>query len=206
MVNEHSAEVLEPGRFEFLLGAVVGPVGGTLPSFDAHLGIMPRVQVGTRYDILSFALDTRIELLSAEENGVDVCLEGGVGTGFLPSPFYYGGVCVSKKYHGVTPYVHVRYMEPKIDLDEGEDVSFVGQLYVYAAEGFNRALQIFVGAEIELQRGVYLVPEAVWIPTMTDQDDRPYLAYNVGLRFRFGAGEPVPPAHFQEVAPVAPLE
>lgn len=160
--------------------------------------------MGIRWDILSLALEARIQLLKVSEAGVDVTIEGGAGTGFLPAPFYYGGLCVSRRFDLVTPCFHIRYMEPRIDLEEGEDLSFAGELYLYAADGLNTALQLFLGAEIELSRTFLVVPEVVCIPTMTDDDGQPYFAYNVGFRFRFG--RPEPPLPGDEVAPVAPSE
>ena len=204
MVNEHSAEVLQPGSFEFLAGAILDGRGNGLPAVDAHVGLLPRMQVGVRWDILSLAVDTRLQLLEARDYGVDVCLEGGVGTGLLPSPFWYVGVGVSKRFELVAPYFHVRYMETAIDLGSGGG-GFLENLYAYTANGLNTALQLFVGAEVEVTKGVLFVPEVVIIPTLMD-DKKPYVAYNVGLRFRLGAGRPPPPAHADEIAPVSPSE
>ena len=208
MVNQHSAQVLRPGSVEFHLGAMMSPEGGGLPAFDAHLGVMPRIQVGARYDILSTSIEARLQLLEAEFHEVDLSLEAGVGTGFMPSPFYYGGVCVSRTFGHVTPYAHIRYMEPKIDYGESEEgeASFAEALYTYLQGEFNRALQVFVGAELELSGNVILVGELVWIPTLENADGDPYIGYNLGLRFRFGGVGPAAPspAPGREVAPVAP--
>lgn len=209
MANLRSAEVLKPGGMEANIAGVVGPGGDVLPAMDAYVGILPRLQVGLRYDVLSLAADARVQLLDAETHGVDLSLEAGTGTGFLlPAPFYYFGVCVSKRLDYIVPYVHVRYMRPEIEMGD-EEGAFAEELYAYLAEGFNTAWQIFVGAELAVgggSSGLVLVGELVWIPTLRNADDEPYVGYNVGVRLRFGGIDLAPAPPRQEVAPVAPYE
>ena len=90
-----------------------------------------------------------------------------------------------------------------------EEGTFAEELYAYLAEGFNTAWQIFVGAELSVgegDSGLVLVGEVVWIPTLRNVDDEPYIGYNVGVRLRFGGIDFAPGPPPQEVAPVAPYE
>ena len=168
------------GRLQFGLGAITLD-GDALPVMDLRFGLAPRWDIGTRYDGLSMAVDTRLQLLTEEVNKVNSVLELGVGTAFI-SAFEYIGLGFGKEFGHVCPYVHVRYLHSNVDLAEMDDESnnLVEELYIHLTTELVDVVQVFVGVEIKLGEKVSLVPEVLWVPDLDN-----LVMANVALNFRF---------------------
>ena len=170
----------EPGHLEVDAGVLVAQ-GGALPIVSARFGVAPRFDIGTRYDTLGWAFDTRLQYLTQSEHRVDSSLEVGVGTALI-SFFWYAGTGVAHDFGKATPYFHFRYMRTLVDRGEmsGESNNVVQELYVTFSEEAMNITQIFAGVELEINEHWYFVPEVVWVPQLDN-----WVQFNGVMKFRF---------------------
>ena len=178
--NTMSEKATEAGHLQVDAGALVTS-GGALPILNARYGLAPRFDIGTRYDTMGWAFDTRLQYLTQEEHGVDSSLELGVGTAFI-SVFFYAGTGVAKDFGKTTPYFHVRFLHADVDRGEmsSESNSIVQDLYLTFTENLVNVAQLFFGVELDLGERWALVPEVVWVPQLDH-----WVQFNGALKFRF---------------------
>jgi len=178
--NTIKEETVPPGRLHFGLGALTSD-DGAMPLINLRLGLLERWDVGTRFDTLGWALDTRLQILTEKTNKVNSVFELGVGTAFIHT-FWYAGVGLGKDLGRLNPYIHVRYMQSTLDLAEmaGESNNFIVDLLTRIADEALNVMQVFVGFDMEINEKWSITPEIVWVPDLND-----LLYFNVALNFRF---------------------
>ncbi len=189
--NLKTGKVTPPGRLAFGLGAT--KIGDETPisMFDIRLGLLPRWDVGMRYDFLSYVGETRIQILVEEANVVDAAIEVGVGASasFMPRPLYYGGLTVSKTFDRVTPYLHFRYIDITMLSSEfgteEDDKDVVPYLLFYLPEALDDVTQISFGVEFAIVPQFTITPEVLVCADLEDAAGHPLIFYNLGVRFRF---------------------
>lgn len=189
--NLKTGKVTPPGRLAFGLGVTKIGDEAALSMLDARLGLLPRWDVGMRYDFLCYVLDTRIQVLAEEANLVDAAVELGTGAapGVLPHPLYYGGLTISKSFGRLTPYVHFRYIDiamlsSEFDEEEG-DRDVVSYLLFYLPEALDDITQISFGVEFAVVEQFTIIPEVLVCADLEDAAGHPLMFFNLGARVRF---------------------
>lgn len=178
--NLMGEKVTEPGRLMVGLGALRAE-GGALPVLNARYGLLPRLDIGTRFDTLGWAFDTRFQYLTQAEHSVASALELGIGTAFI-SWFWYAGTGIAHDYGSTVPYFHVRYIRALVALAEmsQESNNVVENLYATLPNELVNAAQLFVGVELKLGEHWTITPEAGWVPSLDN-----FWVLNTALNFRF---------------------
>ena len=186
MTNGKSGKVTSPG--------ITLNLGGTFlesdvaPVMEARVGIIPRLDMGYKVEALCHSIDARLQLLADESNSIDVAVEGGMGLSFI-RVFGYAGLAVSKDFGAWNPYCLFRHVDmhgmDREDLEDSESLAeaVLEALLFYVPPELEAFWQIYIGAEIELNGSVALVPEVMIAPDLKDDHDNPLTVFNLGLMF-----------------------
>jgi len=176
-----SAEVNPPGRFSFTAGAM-GSEDGAAAVVEGRAGLLPRVDVGVRFDSISSSADIRLQPLSAESGApLDCAIELGVGVSGWTA-FRYAGIFFSRDFDGLIPIVGYRYVDGSMDEDDADDENndFAHKLIVELMKAPYPVDEIFAGLEIELTDEISVVGEVLYIPSFKED----YWQLNAGMKVK----------------------
>jgi hypothetical protein len=176
-----SAVVNLPGRFSFTAGAM-GSEDGAAAVVEARAGLLPRIDIGARYDSISTSADVRLQPLSAEAGApLDCAIEVGVGVSGWTA-FRYGGIFFSRDFDGLIPILGYRYVDGSMDESDADDDNndFARKLIIELMKAPYPVDEIFAGLEIELTDEISVVGEVLYIPSFKED----YWQLNVGMKVK----------------------